>query len=89
MSTETFRFPPLPFPGDIIIAQVMMRAWENPGMRGHDGIYIERGTMMLVLDRWRVDGQVRVRGVVSGTIAVFSHDEEIFDLNWVPLNHLT
>lgn len=72
----------LPNPGDLVVTRRAMRAWVGDNERGHDGHRVDTGRTAIVLQRWRVGNQVRLRVIVDGKVVVFSHSPHCVSLNW-------
>jgi hypothetical protein len=71
-----------PIAGDLIVALVGIRSWENEQHRGVDGLYIEKGQQALVLSTWMVGNQCRIKVLRDNRILVFSHPDHCVRKNW-------
>ncbi len=65
----------LPVVGSLLIAHRSMRAWISDYERGTLGMHVNHGDTGLVLQTWRVEGQVRIRLLVKDAVVMFSHSD--------------
>lgn len=73
----------LSFPGDLVIATVMMRAWISDDERGDGGTWLHTGDHALVLQVWHVGEQRRMRVLFNNKLLLFSASDDASLYNWV------
>jgi hypothetical protein len=71
-----------PVPGDLIVARVAMRAWEDDSRRGTNGEVIQAGEQAMVVQTWEVGNQRRMRVIHDQRLLVFSCAAHVVRRNW-------
>lgn len=74
--------PDGPHPGDMLSSLVPMRAWEDDNRRGTRGTCLAAGQHVLVVGKWDVGGQLRMKVIYDDRVIVFSCSRRVMDRNW-------
>lgn len=75
--------PPIPTPGTMLVARAPMRAWSDDDFYGTMGLFVNEGTVGIVMQTWMVGNQVRLRMLVRGCVAVLSTAHRDLTRNWM------